>query len=120
MAVRPKALEQGPKLTDQLGKIVALRTTGETREVDNDQFGKAETLVCEAVFGLEHADALDAIYVPDCLAFGQVVKRQVSEASGEWVIARLIKPGKAYQLDAADIDDATFELMEKQLEAALA
>jgi hypothetical protein len=129
MATRPTPREQGPKLTDQLDKIVALHWTGEVRKVEVDPFPANDAYVCEAVIGLD-GNGLDPIYVPEMLAMGQVIKRQVKEAAeGQpdaknpttgWIIARLVKPGRAYQLDAEDIDDECFELLDGRLAEVLA
>jgi hypothetical protein len=129
MATRPTPREQGPKLTDQLGKIVALHWDGEVRKVEVDPFPVNMAYVCEAVLGLDQ-DGLDPIFAPELLVMGQVVKRQVREAreAGEgddaltagWIIARLVQPGRAYQLDAEDISDEYFELLDARLAGVLA
>lgn len=121
MPVRPDAPDLRPKLSDQLGKIVALHFTGEHQEGTSD-FGPYRVPEVEAVFGLD-VDGLDPVYVPTMPVFGQVVARQVTEAvaTGDgWLLGRLIKPGRAYQVSAEDLDDKTWTKLSKRLAEVLA
>ncbi len=111
----------GPRLTDQVGKVVALHLTGAIVEGESSM-GAYSVPEAEAVYGLDQ-DALEPVYVASTPIFWQVIQDQLKAAAeatpfapsptAGWIIGTL-KKFKAYQVDD-DLDDETFAKLDARL-----
>jgi hypothetical protein len=118
----------GPRLTDQVGKVVALHLTGAIVEGDSTM-GAYSVPEAEAVFGLDQ-DGLDPVYVVSLPIFWQVILDQLKTAvtvdqpsdddpTAGWVIG-VLRKFKAYQIDSEALDDETFDKLVARLAELLA
>lgn len=124
MAQRPDATPpEGPAQTaklvpDQLGKVVALRFTGELRRIATP-YGDGPFPIVELVTGIRSADGPGPYLHHDIPVYPTVIQRQVTtSAPGDWLVGYIIRPGRSYQLDAAELTDAQFAWCERQIERA--
>ncbi len=111
----------GPRLTDEVGKVVALHLTGALLDGES-KMGAYSVPEAEAVYGLA-TDGLEPTYVPSTPIFWQVIQEQLAAAvvadnaddpTAGWVIG-VLRKFKAYQIDSEALDDDTFAKLDARL-----
>ncbi len=108
-----------PLLTDQLDKVVALRSLGRN-EVGRNEVGPYDVPLAEAMYGLgEATHPSEVTYVAELPLFHKVVARRVVAAAGEWTIGHLIRPGRSYQITGERFAPGEFEHLERRLARVL-
>jgi hypothetical protein len=120
MAVRASNDGDTPRITDQVGKVVAMRYLGYEEEGAND-VGPYCVPVAEAMYGLGEAEhPSDVTHVRVLPLFHKVVSRRVVGGGGEWVVGMLIRPGKAYQLTSEAMTDEDVARIDRRIQRVLA